>query len=327
MSTGWSAPNNAPLAVPTVWFGLVQIPHLPFFHDATNAARKSAAEAALTAHAALAWGGLGLVVLHAGAALKHHFMDKDDVLVRMLPWARKSILWPIAAGVLAALAVTQTISSLMLRGTPPPIAAQTAPAPISAEAPPAEPTATTPIETQTSAAPPAPGAAPVAWKIDKANSRIEFSGAAPAGPFTGQFGAWSADVRFSPDALAASTATVTIRMESAVIPDPTGTAALKEDNWFAVSAFPTATFKTTGFRHLAGDRYEADGVLTIRDKSAPVSMPFLLRIENGVATVRGSTKIDRLTFGVGQGVATTQGADMAWASGSIAVAVTLRATH
>ena len=34
------------------------------------------------------WVIVVVVALHAGAALKHHFIDKDDVLTRMLPkWA------------------------------------------------------------------------------------------------------------------------------------------------------------------------------------------------------------------------------------------------
>lgn len=35
-------------------------------------------------HAVAAWTLIGLVTLHAGAALKHHFFDKDRTLVRML---------------------------------------------------------------------------------------------------------------------------------------------------------------------------------------------------------------------------------------------------
>lgn len=35
-------------------------------------------------HAILAFSLIGLIVLHAGAALKHHFFDKDDILRRML---------------------------------------------------------------------------------------------------------------------------------------------------------------------------------------------------------------------------------------------------
>ena len=32
----------------------------------------------------------GLVVAHAGAALKHHFLDRDEILARMLPFLGKS---------------------------------------------------------------------------------------------------------------------------------------------------------------------------------------------------------------------------------------------
>lgn len=39
-------------------------------------------------HRWLAWGLLGLAVLHALAALKHHFIDRDATLVRMFGQAR-----------------------------------------------------------------------------------------------------------------------------------------------------------------------------------------------------------------------------------------------
>jgi cytochrome b561 len=41
-------------------------------------------------HKVLNFSLLGLVLLHAGAALKHHFIDRDEVLARMLPFLRKS---------------------------------------------------------------------------------------------------------------------------------------------------------------------------------------------------------------------------------------------
>ncbi|HEY4367885.1 MAG TPA: cytochrome b [Steroidobacteraceae bacterium] len=60
------------------WFGLFTLPDLvqqdkalyDFFHET---------------HEVLAWTLLGIAVLHAVAALKHHFLDRDDVLRRMLP--------------------------------------------------------------------------------------------------------------------------------------------------------------------------------------------------------------------------------------------------
>jgi cytochrome b561 len=39
-------------------------------------------------HRALAWGIPAFVLLHIVAALKHHFLDKNNVLLRMLPWVK-----------------------------------------------------------------------------------------------------------------------------------------------------------------------------------------------------------------------------------------------
>ncbi len=41
-------------------------------------------------HEALNFGMAGLVLAHSGAALKHHFIDRDGVLARMLPFLGKT---------------------------------------------------------------------------------------------------------------------------------------------------------------------------------------------------------------------------------------------
>lgn len=38
------------------------------------------------AHFVMIWVMSGLIAVHVGAALKHHFVDRDDVLSRMIPW-------------------------------------------------------------------------------------------------------------------------------------------------------------------------------------------------------------------------------------------------
>ncbi|OSQ48314.1 cytochrome b [Thalassospira alkalitolerans] len=40
-------------------------------------------------HWALSWSIVGLVGLHVGAAFKHHFINRDATLRRMIPWAAK----------------------------------------------------------------------------------------------------------------------------------------------------------------------------------------------------------------------------------------------
>ncbi|MGH8444924.1 MAG: cytochrome b [Solimonas sp.] len=66
----------------TVYLGKLPIP---------DAIGKNAAlgEALTRVHEALTWLLLGLLTLHVLAALKHHFIDRDDVLLRMLPRLRR----------------------------------------------------------------------------------------------------------------------------------------------------------------------------------------------------------------------------------------------
>ncbi len=48
-------------------------------------------EWALRAHIWIGWALLALLVLHVGAALKHHFMDRDHTLLAMLPWTGRRL--------------------------------------------------------------------------------------------------------------------------------------------------------------------------------------------------------------------------------------------
>lgn len=43
----------------------------------------------LTFHKGIYWTIVALLLVHIGAALKHHFVDRDDVLVRMLPFTKR----------------------------------------------------------------------------------------------------------------------------------------------------------------------------------------------------------------------------------------------
>jgi cytochrome b561 len=88
VSAGWNSTMNMPFAAPTIWFGQFEWPHLPGLTDASDATRSTVASGAMTVHANLAWGAVALVALHAAAALKHHFFDRDSVLASMVPLLR-----------------------------------------------------------------------------------------------------------------------------------------------------------------------------------------------------------------------------------------------
>ena len=63
----------------TVWFGVLPIP------DLIGKDRELGKQLA-TVHALLNYSMLVLVATHIAAALKHHFIDRDSVLRRMLPF-------------------------------------------------------------------------------------------------------------------------------------------------------------------------------------------------------------------------------------------------
>jgi cytochrome b561 len=81
--TGWALVSASPLNIPTVLYGVLPWPHLPIL--ATLADKKPVAAALATTHGALAWILIALLVVHVGAALRHHVLLKDDVLRRMVP--------------------------------------------------------------------------------------------------------------------------------------------------------------------------------------------------------------------------------------------------
>jgi cytochrome b561 len=77
--TGWTM--SSARGFPVSWFGFFTLPDLvpksrPLY------------DALVLTHQTLAWFLFAVVTLHVAAALKHHFVHKDDVLRRMLPFTR-----------------------------------------------------------------------------------------------------------------------------------------------------------------------------------------------------------------------------------------------
>jgi cytochrome b561 len=74
--TGWLFSSAAGLQ--TVYLGVLPIPDL-------LAKNKELADALKVTHRWINYTMATVIVLHAAAALKHHFVDRDEVLTRMIP--------------------------------------------------------------------------------------------------------------------------------------------------------------------------------------------------------------------------------------------------
>ncbi len=76
---GWALASTSTLGIPSLAFNVLLIPHLPLVpsEQAETFWRQT--------HTLLAYGTALLAAGHAAAALRHHFLLRDDVLARMLP--------------------------------------------------------------------------------------------------------------------------------------------------------------------------------------------------------------------------------------------------
>ena len=82
IASGWLVVSTSPLPIPTRFFNLFVIPNIASADPSTFAG-------AVFTHKVVAWAIAGLVALHAAGALKHHFLNRDDVLRRMSPASPK----------------------------------------------------------------------------------------------------------------------------------------------------------------------------------------------------------------------------------------------
>lgn len=85
--TGWAIVSASPLNLPTMLYGRVPWPHIPGLQQVAD--RRAVAEGFSEAHEILAVLMLGLVALHVAAALRHHLLLKDDILMRMVPFGKR----------------------------------------------------------------------------------------------------------------------------------------------------------------------------------------------------------------------------------------------
>jgi cytochrome b561 len=316
VSTGWDAIDDRALDVPTLWFGLFQVPHLFGLSHLGYEARSFLSATIGFTHSKLAWGAIGLAALHVGAALKHHFFDQDDVLTRMVPGLRSrgapAPIPPRNVGRLAVLGIGGA-AILLAAGLAafaffnPPAATRAASAP---EAPAqdvqAPASAPAPVEAPSAAAAqaapaPAETAAPPQWRVDYAASAIRYSGVHIGAPFEGAFSRWRADIRFDPDNLEASRVSVIIETASASDGDTLHDETLPGREWFDVANHAQARFEASRFSRRADGGYEARGTLTLKGQALPVTLPFTLAISGERAVMDGALEIDRGEADLGQG--------------------------
>lgn len=145
------------------------------------------------------------------------------------------------------------------------------------------------------------------WTIDPNASKLNFTASQVGSQVSGRLPTWTGTIVLDPAALAAAHIDIRIEMPPVSTNNRDVDSLLKGPNFLDVMKFREVRFVSTHIAGKGGDRYEAQGKLTIRDVTRDVVLPFTLAIVDDPtqpgrvrATARGRLGLKRLDFGVGQ---------------------------
>lgn len=139
------------------------------------------------------------------------------------------------------------------------------------------------------------------WLMQPKQSKLSFVGTQAGAEFEGVFKKFTADVKFDPKDLATSRFDVKIDVASVDTQDGERDDTMKSADLFDVKKFPSSRYVADKFTAAGPNKFTATGKLTIRDITRDVPIEFTFEDKNGSAWLKGTAKIKRVAFGVGQG--------------------------
>lgn len=141
------------------------------------------------------------------------------------------------------------------------------------------------------------------WQVDPAASTLAFKGSYQGEGFDGKFKKFDATIAYDANDLSKSKFDVAIDLASADTSNSDRDDSLHGPDFFDVKKTPEAHFVTESFAKAADGGVEAKGTLTIRDKTAPVTLKvrFVEADSSGKATLDVDTVLKRADYGLGAG--------------------------
>ena len=137
------------------------------------------------------------------------------------------------------------------------------------------------------------------WRMQP-GSMLGFSSQFQGEAFAGRFARFSPQIRFDPTHLADSRFDVAIDLASANTSNEERDGMLRGSDFFNVGKHAQARFVAVKFRALGGNRYAAEGTLSLNGISKPVILSFSWT-PGAKAVLAGEARLKRLDFGVGRG--------------------------
>jgi cytochrome b561/polyisoprenoid-binding protein YceI len=246
--------------------------------------------------------------LHVGGALKHHFVDRDHTLKRMLPGTSAPPEPPAQAHGAAPVFVAVVIwgCTLAIGGMLGAFGhSHTAQEQAEAETTSVSATRDTPSETGN-------------WVVQQGTLGLAIQ--QMGSTVKGRFDDWTATISYEDPQSSGPAGSVDVQVDITSLSLGTVSNQAMGPDFFDAGRFPTAKFTARLDKTETG--HAAVGTLTIRDKAVPVTMPFDLTIDDNQANMHGTLTLKRTDFDIGATVT-----DPASLGFEVEVEVTLTATR
>lgn len=139
------------------------------------------------------------------------------------------------------------------------------------------------------------------WDIYYPGSTLWFEGTQMGKPFKGSFNIYNATVDFDPNHPELAKVEVNIDMRSAKTGDKERDDTIPQKEWFDTVHYPFAQLYAGKIRKLSDRKFELTGMLTIKELTHDIVMPFTMEDDRDATRIKGEVTINRADFGVGTG--------------------------
>lgn len=117
---------------------------------------------------------------------------------------------------------------------------------------------------------------------------------------TGSIAGLLTGIHFNPSALSSSSIEASVDVNTINTDNSSRDEHLKGEDFFDATRYPKITLKSVSLRHRSGSNYTGQFSLTIKGKTKNVELPFSYIPKGNTTGFKGSFKINRLDFGVGE---------------------------
>jgi polyisoprenoid-binding protein YceI len=140
------------------------------------------------------------------------------------------------------------------------------------------------------------------WKVDYGKSQVSFVIKQMNVPVEGGFGRYSVKAAFDPAKPELGSFRVELDVASIETGSEEGNGEAKRPAWFDTKRYPKASFVSKSIRRDAAGRYTVLGDLTIKGRTQPLDVPFLLTPQQaGGWLASGRAALKRSLFDIGGG--------------------------